>query len=156
MAILDNASSKLAATCGIFFFFFFFFFFEKKAELVFQTCARPHRKAEDWAMWTRLGGAVILFTGLVSTLIQAVWFQVRSLFLSVWEGGGKDLVCLTSSFFGAGICSHWSCVFRLHCWGDWDFQLFFHDTQSRSAVFSRVLDSACRRFGHVLVVFGDL
>jgi hypothetical protein len=26
-------------------------------------------------MWTRIGGAVILFTGLVSTMTQAIWFQ---------------------------------------------------------------------------------
>jgi hypothetical protein len=40
-----------------------------------QTCARPHRKAEDWAMWTRIGGASILFVGLMSTLAQAILLQ---------------------------------------------------------------------------------
>jgi hypothetical protein len=49
-----------------------FFFFSETEN---KTCARPHQKAEEWAMWTRLGGAVILFTGLISTLTQAVWFQ---------------------------------------------------------------------------------
>jgi len=39
------------------------------------TCARPHRKAEDWAMWTRIGAAVTLFSGLISVMIQLVLLQ---------------------------------------------------------------------------------
>lgn len=39
------------------------------------TCARPHRKSEDWAMWTRIGSAVILFSGLISVMVQLIILQ---------------------------------------------------------------------------------
>jgi hypothetical protein len=58
-------------------------------------------------MWTRLGGAVILFTGLVSTLTQAVWFQVIFFFffffffsrlVMLFDGGSE------------GLSSYWRCL----------------------------------------------